>query len=228
MLAEAPRSIAPATNSGGLPPTDTDTLNAVAAPHGKTAATAGVPCVSLPNLAAILEHGGGMTPVDVSGVCETVTREECVSRSQRKTPTPEKEPTPACTAGSEATATGEGEPAVGVEPDSTAGSTEEGREATSATPERLHNELDGVHAPVGETKEVRDTAYRTATADSGADGRDDNTAEGHDGLMNQDQIALTVSFTAVSECKAVREWVRRGAYTLPAFDVTSGQRRGVR
>lgn len=221
MLAETPRSSGnSATNIGGLVSAEKviTTVTALGAstdnPHGKTAATAGVPCVSLPHLRAILEHGGGITPADVSGLCELVVRKEDVSRGQRKTKTPEIQATPA-TVGSEAAAAGNGEPAVGLEAD----------EIRST---RAEGELNGAHATGDENKDVRDTASRTATTDGSAGGRDGTTAEGHDQLMNQDQTALTVSFTTVSECNAVREWVRRGAYTLPAFDVTSGSRRVIR
>lgn len=218
MLAESPLSDrTPAENDGGLLPTDTATA-ALATPHGKTAATAGVPCVSLPSLTAILEHGGGMTPADVSGVCELVVGKEEVSRSQREMQVPGKVSTPA-TDGSEAVATGKGEPAVGLELDGMRGSTGEGVEVTATTTsERLHNELSDAPATGNETKEDFDTANV----------RGGLAAEEHDQLMNQGQAAPTVSFTAVSECKAVREWVRRGAYTLPTFDVTSGQRRDIR
>lgn len=36
------------------------------------------------------------------------------------------------------------------------------------------------------------------------------------------QAPRKVSFAAVSECDAVRLWIRRGAYMLPSFEVTSG------
>lgn len=36
---------------------------------------------------------------------------------------------------------------------------------------------------------------------------------------------LTISFATACDCETVRAWVRRGAYTLPSFDVTSGRRR---
>lgn len=209
-----------------------DTVTAtVAAPHGKTSDTAGVPCVSLASLTAILEHGSGMTPSDVAAVRELVARkEEAASRNQRsKAHTLENVSTTAATAGcSEAAATGKGEPAAVLKPDETRGLTGEGAEATATTPQTLHNELGGVHATGDETEELRDTENRTAAAGRSAGGRDSIPTEGHDQLVNQDQTALKVSFTAVSECKAVREWVRRGAYTLPAFDVTSGQRRDIR
>lgn len=154
-----------------------------------------------------------MTPVEVSDICELFVRKDDVSRSRRKVQTPEKQSATQATPRSEA--------ALGLEPDGIKGSTGEDVEATeTATPPRLQNELNSVHATGDETK--------TATADSRGGGRDDNTAEGRDQLMNQDQSTLTVSFAAVSECKAVREWVSRGAYTLPAFDVTSGQRQDIR
>lgn len=222
MLAATPSSSAtPAKNNQGLLSADTVTTTVTAPtspagnPHDKTAATAGVPCVPLPHLRAILEHGGGMTPDDASGICELVVRKEDASRSQRKMQISEKISTPATAA-----ATGKG---GGLEPDGIGGIPGEGVEATATTLQRLHNELNGVDATEDETKEILDAASRKAATDAG--GRDGTTEEGHGQLVDQAQPALTVSFTTVSECKAVREWVRRGAYTLPAFDVTSGQRR---
>lgn len=233
MLAESPpASGTAATNEGGLFSAGTGAAT-VAAPHGETAVTAGVPCVSLPSLTAILKHGGGMTPADVSGVCDLFARKEDGRRAQREMQVPGKVATPA-TGGSEAAAaTGTGEPPVGLlGPDQTTGITGDREEATATTtPERLHNELSDAPAAGTRNEYVCDTANRTATAVVGsADQRGGVAAEGHEQAMNQgrDQAALTVSFAAVSECKVVREWIRRGAYTLPTFDVTSGQRRDTR
>lgn len=221
MLAETPVSSGnPCTKSSADTATST-----VTAPCSKTAAAAaGVLRVSLPDLTAILAHGGGMTPAEVAGVCELVAWKEGVDQGgQRKVQTPETEST---TVGSEASATGKDEPAVGLEPDGIiSGSRGESEEDDATPPQRSYNELDGAHA-TGD--EFRDAANRGATVDRVAGGRGGSTAEGHDRLKIQDQHALTVSFTTVSECEAVRAWVRRGAYTLPAFDVTSGQRRDSR
>lgn len=214
--------------------TVTTSTTAVAAPissagklHGGTetgGTRLGLPRVSLPNLRAILDHGGGMTPADVSGICELALRkEEGASNSPRKTSIPAKTSTPA-PVGSQAATTGKDGPAAGFEPDGGVGSPGAGVEANETTPQGLHNEQDAAHAAGNEAAEVQDTANRTAASRNGAGGRNGLTAEEHDQLMTQDQPAVTISFTTVSECKAVREWIRRGAYTLPAFEITSGQR----
>eukprot|EP00752_Nemacystus_decipiens_P011065 g9831.t1 len=212
VLAESPLSSGTAApNSGGLgllpPDGATTTAAAVAAPHGKTGATAGVPRVSLPNLAAILEHGGGMTPADVSGVWEAVVAsKENASPSQGEMQAPVQKKSAPPTAASEAAATGKDDPATGLEPDGAGGSTGEGVEGTATIPQRLHDEPNDVHATAGdETDEACEGANKAAPADGSAGARDFSAAGAHDQLMNQDQAALTVSFTAVSECKAVTE-----------------------
>eukprot|EP00903_Cladosiphon_okamuranus_P008129 g7829.t1 len=224
MLAETSLpSGTPTTNSGGSSSVNMATTIA-APPHGKIAATAGVPCVSLASLTAILEHGGGMAPADVAAVCELVVRkeEEAIRNQGSKV-------SPTATAGcSEEAANGKSEPAAGLEPDRTRDPTGEGAEATAGTPQKLHNELDGAHAAGDQSEELRDDRNRVAAAGSSTGAREGIPTVGQDQLVNQDQTALTISFTAVSECKAVREWVRRGAYTLPPFDVTSGRRRDIR
>lgn len=149
----------------------------------------GVPRVSLPQLGAILGHGGGMTTTDISGVCELVARKEERSRSQNRTQRKSLQgsATPTIVGGTEE--------AVVLESGSAGGGTEE--------------DLDIVNT-------------KTITDDLNDGGQHDCAAT--KSQLGQEEPPFTVSFTTVYECEAVRAWLRKGAYTLPAFDVTSGQR----
>lgn len=148
----------------------------------------GVPRVSLPQLRAILEHGGGMTTTDMSGICELVARREEESQSQRQR----------------------------LQRDTTA--------AIVGAEEAVVEDVGSAGRPTED--EDRDIVNRETTTDR--DGGGGSFAAEKKRQLQQEQPALTVSFATVSECGAVRAWLRKGAYSLPAFDVTSGQRRDIR
>lgn len=59
-----------------------------------------------------------------------------------------------------------------------------------------------------------------ARSDAGAGGHGRAAARGN---HLHEEKPLTVSFVDVCDCSAVRTWVRRGAFTLPSFEVTSGR-----
>lgn len=151
------------------------------------------PRVSLPHLRAILGHGSRMTPADVSSVCELVAKKEQARRHQD-----EKQEH----GGKQDTTT---EAVVGSE------------EVTGAENEpAVARQITGMSAETtGATEGDGDVAPdRTATGYPGG---------GHGLAVQQKEPPLTVSFDVVSECEVVRDWVRKGAYTLPTFGVLSGR-----
>ncbi|CAM9183230.1 unnamed protein product, partial [Hapterophycus canaliculatus] len=158
----------------------------------------GVPRVSLPQLRAILRYGG-MTPTAASDVCDSVaeTEAEWRSSSQIQRQEIQRDTTVANVVPEHATS---------VEHETVAAERTTGRGTEF----------------MGADEEVRETEMKRALIDS-VDG--EQAADGQDSQLRKGNPPFTLSFAAVSECKAVRDWVRKGAYTLPAFDITSGQRR---
>ncbi|CAM9267910.1 unnamed protein product [Ectocarpus sp. 4 AP-2014] len=154
------------------------------------------PRVSLPHLRAILGHGSRMTPADVSSVCELVAKKEQARRHQD-----EKQ-------------------GHGVKQDTTAEVVVGPQEATGAENEpSVATQIMGTSAEtIGATEGDCDVAPdTTATGDPGG---------GRGIAVQQKEPPLTVSFDVVSECEVVRDWVRKGAYTLPTFGVLSGRGQG--
>lgn len=76
----------------------------------------------------------------------------------------------------------------------------------------------------GDTKEDQGIDNTNTTTDS-RDGGGQHDFASAKSQYHQEEPPLTVSFATVSECETVRAWLRKGAYSLAAFDVTSGQRR---
>ncbi|CAN0495594.1 unnamed protein product, partial [Ectocarpus sp. 12 AP-2014] len=154
------------------------------------------PRVSLPHLKAILGHGGRMTPADVSSVCQLVAKKEQARRHQD-----EKQ-------GHGAKQGTTAEMVVGLE------------EATGA-----ENEPSVARHIMGTSAET------TGATEGDCDVGPDTTATGDPGAgcgiaVQRKEPPLTVSFDVVSECEIVRDWVRKGAYTLPTFGVLSGRGQG--
>lgn len=202
----------PTANFQGLGSAGTVTTTPVAGPssptgnpqEGPAAATrlspssddigdsSGVPRVSLPQLRAILEHGGGMTTADVSDVCEIVARkeeEEEESRSRNRTQRTSLQPS-ATTA------------------------------VVGATSETLVANAGSAGGDIEEDQDIQNS--NTTTDDRDGGGQHDLAAAKCQ--SQREEPPLTVSFATVSECETVRAWLRKGAYSLAAFDVTSGQR----
>lgn len=151
------------------------------------------PRVSLPHLRAILGHGSRMTPADVSSVCELVAKKEQARRHQD-----EKQ-------------------GHGVKQDTTT--------EVVVGPE----EANGAENEPAVARQIMGTSAETTGATEGdCDVAPDTTATGDPGggrgiAVQQKEPPLTVSFDVVSECEVVRDWVRKGAYTLPTFSVLSGR-----
>lgn len=229
MLAETPSSAngIPVANTRILSGTATSKEAAVSSFAGnpQEGDTASNPRVSLPHLRAILEHGGGMPAADVVDVCHLCVREaEEASRvlGQMQGQRNEQRAEKATAAAPVDTVGAQDEPATELKLDENEGTAREGAEATAATiPDGVQAETNDndCHAMTGEGREDRYDANRETPG--GTAGEDNITAENIP--QKQRQPALTFSFAAVSECRAVREWIRRGAYTLPAFNVTSGR-----
>ncbi|CAB1097942.1 unnamed protein product [Ectocarpus sp. CCAP 1310/34] len=154
------------------------------------------PRVSLPHLRAILGHGSRMTPADVSSVCELVAKKEQARRHQD-----EKQ-------------------GHGVKQDTTA-------EVVVGPEEAI-----GAENEPSVARQIMGTSTETTGATEGeCDVAPDTTATGDPGggrgiAVQQREPPLTVSFDVVSECEVVRDWVRKGAYTLPTFGVLSGREQG--
>ncbi|CAM9645345.1 unnamed protein product [Scytosiphon promiscuus] len=161
----------------------------------------GFPRVTLPQLRAILGHGG-MEPAEVSDVCDFVAKTDA------------EQQTPGQAQGRELQ---RDKVAVDNATPAHESSLEHGVVAAGKTTVRDTDDT-------GVDEEDRDTELGgTATLSVGGEGADD----GQDNRPREENPPFTVSFAAVLECKTVRDWVRKGAYTLPAFDVTSGQRPGI-
>lgn len=158
----------------------------------------GVPRVSLPQLRAILSHGG-MTPTEVSDACDFVAETEEKSRSlnQSQGQKLQRDTTVANVIPKNA-------PSVEHEPVAVGETT--GRDTDLPDAEEEDGDID-----IGR-----------AAADGNGE---EHAVHGQDNPLHQEGAPLTISFAAVSECEAVRDWVSKGAYTLPAFDITSGRRR---
>lgn len=201
----------------------------------------GAPRVTLPNLRAILEHGGGMSAADVSDVCEFVRKAE-EDRMQRESRRPRQ-----CTPVHG--------PQGGVE-----GAEKRPTDEVEAKADRHVDSIervDGGESAAGETKGEGETATEDAQivetiASSGLPERELDEAAcalgkkpGQDASdlemathgVGGDELAVDkspqeepvlISFASVCDCEAVRAWVHGGAYSLPSFELTSWRGRDIR
>lgn len=199
-----------------------------------------IPRVTLPHLRAILEHGGGMSATDVSEVCEFVLSTESCMQQEKPGLTQQ----PALVSGAEGIAGVGEELAIGVEGNVCVGDNAEGVEKRKPVADDKGGR--GAAAAVDTHSVVVETAKTNELPNIG--GLDNTETVGEredldtatvrkisgDGVIGEDGTAvekpshgkpLTVSFATVCDCEAVRAWVRKGAFTLPSFDVTSGRRR---
>lgn len=200
-----------------------------------------IPRVTLPHLKAILEHSGGMSATEVSEVCEFVLRTE--SCMQQEKPGLQQQQQPALVSGAEGIGGVGEELAVGVEGNVCFGDNAEGVEKRKpvADDKGGRGAAAAVDArPAVETAKTNELPNIGGQDNAGTVGeREDlDTATvpkiGRDGVIGEYGTAvekpphgepLTISFATVCDCEAVRAWVRKGAFTLPSFDVTSGRRR---
>lgn len=198
------------------------------------------PRVSLAHLRAILEQGGGMSATDVSEVFESVSTAE--RRTQQEEPERQQQQQPTLASGAEIIAGVEEGLAVGAEGGACLGDSAEGAEKRKPLVAE-DKEGQGAAAEVN-TRTVVETAKTKELPKIGGQGstetdgeredqdvatvrKIDGDGEGEDGTAVEkpsDGEPLTISFTTVCDCEVVRAWVRKGAFTLPSFDVTSGRR----
>lgn len=190
-----------------------------------------VPRVTLPQLRAILEHGGDMSAADVSGVCNTFleTQQESPAHQGREQEPlghgakRELSPGDDSTGREKRLLGGEGHGQDGV------GETGLSSDTPDATDQDHARSLKS--REIGEREEANDSAKgvtggeiegSNATAEVAVDcARDGDESETAITLVQRERLIM-VSFDAVCECETVRAWIRRGAYTLPSFEATSG------
>lgn len=163
-----------------------------------------------------------MPAADVVAVCHLVREKEGVSRAlgQMQTQKNEHKPEEETAAAPVDAVSAQDEPTTELKLQKNGGTAREGVEATATIPDGLQAEKNNRHVVTCESQEDGNNAKREIPTDGSA-GEDDIAAEKNP--QKQGQPAVTFPFVAVSECHAVREWVRRGAYTLPAFNITSGR-----
>lgn len=189
----------------------------------------GDPCVTLQHLRAILEHGGGMPIADISNVCKLLSNAKERRRHRQRKRRRLQLDTPASTANKgpnaevDRTAQGGNEAVDGAEGNKpadqaqVAGGPAEREAQVASTAGRTGLQDNGVRVPAGAFVESEGRNNTTHNVRG-------NSAEGRKvASETAREDPIMVSFAEVCSCEAVRAWVRKGAYTLPSFEVTSGR-----
>ena len=199
------------------------------------------PRVTLPHLRAILEHGGGMSAADVSDVFEFVSRAKSFMQLERSELQQQQQQPKPVSGGKGNTGVAEGL-TIGVEGDACLADSAEATEnckpltddkggrgvaaAVNTHPVAETTQTGGL--PLIDAQESKGVVGERETLDAATVRKIGGGGVGEDGTAVERPShgePLTVSFATVCDCETVRAWVRKGAFTLPSFDVTSGRRR---
>lgn len=206
------------------------------------------PRVTLPFLRAILlEHGVGLSPAEVSGVFEAAARDQRRVELKKKV-LQQNVGDHGSESGSAAISSGNTASEVAGSVAYERGNADltgraNGDEGSAPGAEKVEIRRDesaqsaGAEVPMDRerdtTKDVPDAVERGERKQPDPQHEDPSRVIDGEGVSSRSDGNLpleepeplpTVSFIEACECETVRAWVRRGAYSLPPFEVTSGRR----
>lgn len=206
------------------------------------------PRVTLPFLRAILlEHGVGLLPAEVSVVSEATARDQRRVELKKKAQQQNVGDLDSgsgsavvssgriASEGAESVANGRGNGDLTRQTNGDEGSAPEEKKVgtrrdkgaqsvgTGASMDRERDTTEDVIDAVGR-EELKQADPHDEDPSRVIDGESVSLGIGCDAPFEETEPPPTVSFSEACDCETVRAWVRRGAYSLPPFEVISGRR----